>query len=584
MRHSEGFDCGSTRLARATFVALLAGSVSVTALARQEEPASTAGTSPATPGQQPGAEDAPPVPDNGLDDLESLEPPDGKWQVAADGRKYFVTRLPKVEGTYRRRGKKKITYKRFFDWELESEDEDYFYVRMYKGPEPGEAERRREVRRQEQEEYLAEMVEKYKVEIRPADRLTFTSFDQGLPRVGQWRQGFELVDMNGDGHLDIVHGPARKGADVPVVFLGDGKGGWRIWRELVWPRAPYDYGDVAVADFDGDGRLDLGLGLHLRGLIALAQTTPGRFVQRSEGLLIEIPGRGGDASGFSSRAVEFADWNGDGRPDLIALGEGPRQMRAVGGDIEGLALSSSYGLVVFLNQGDGTWRPLSRGQLDGIYGDDLTLGDFDLDGRVDAATVSFEEGRKDILFLNSDAEPGWEQASLHSLLYPAWIFGVTSADFDRDGRPDLVTSFATRHGRVSRRGLLVSLNRSSGWDSRLIVAYEGRESFGTVASGDVDGDGLADVVASTYTGKIKVFLGDGAGGFFAEESPEIDPPAHCTAYGLEVADLDGDGRDDIVASFASEISELSKQLGGDVCSTSGALRAWRSGPKAAPAS
>src|SRR5688572_14339268 len=78
-----------------------------------------------------------------------------------------------------------------------------------------------------------------------------------LAARGRWRQGFELADLNGDGHLDVVHGPARKSDGQPKVFLGDGAGGWRLWREARFEGVSLDYGDVAVADFDGDGNLDL---------------------------------------------------------------------------------------------------------------------------------------------------------------------------------------------------------------------------------------------------------------------------------------------------------------------------------------
>src|SRR5262245_42878837 len=82
--------------------------------------------------------------------------------------------------------------------------------------------------------------------------LVFEPFGRGLPTRGQWRNGFAVADMNGDGHPDIVHGPPRKVRGGPVVFLGDGRGGWTVWKDARFPAAPYDYGTAAVADFNGD--------------------------------------------------------------------------------------------------------------------------------------------------------------------------------------------------------------------------------------------------------------------------------------------------------------------------------------------
>jgi hypothetical protein len=154
-------------------------------------------------------------------------------------------------------------------------------------------------------------------------RLRFTFFGRGLPSSGQWREGFAIADMNGDGYPDIIHGPPRKAPGAgPVIFLGDGKGSWSRWREARFPPLAYDYGDVQVGDFNGDGHQDLAFVVHLRGLIALLGDGKGGFRDASEGLDFALGGK----TAFSSITLRLVDWSGDGRPDILAFGEGPGLM------------------------------------------------------------------------------------------------------------------------------------------------------------------------------------------------------------------------------------------------------------------
>jgi hypothetical protein len=514
------------------------------------------------------------------EDFESTEPADGKWLKADDGREYFVARLPKVRGTYRRIDEHTILYKYFVRLEITGEDKEWFHVKYYRALENWDEIKADLVRAEE--EKLEGVAERYQFEARSVDRLEFAAFDEGLPRAGQWRQGFDMVDINGDGHLDIVHGPARKGIVTPAVFLGDGAGRWRFWSEAKWPELPFDYGDAAAADVNGDGLVDVGLGVHLRGLLVLIQEQPGRFVSASEGLPFNTPGRGGDATGFASRAVKLVDWNADGRPDLLALGEGPRQLREGN---KGMPVTSSFGLVVFQNQEDGTWRQLSEGLKSGPFGDSFTLGDWNLDGRVDAAAVSLSLDVDDIVFYNADTPEGWSQAAVPTLRPGAWTFGITSGDFTGDGRADLVTSFANNDGGTARRGIeLSSVGPDGAWKTELIFAFEGDDNIWSLASGDLDADGHLDLAASTEQGNLLVFLGDGAGGLAREEGAEMAPPAGCRGYDLHVVDVNGDGRSEILAAFAGETGAVEKLLQRPECHGGGALRAWQARPRTGAAS
>lgn len=65
-------------------------------------------------------------------------------------------------------------------------------------------------------------------------------------------------------------GPARKSPTrVPQIFAGDGKGNFTLLTRYTFPRIAFDYGDVAVADFDGDASLGIALASHLQRIAVL---------------------------------------------------------------------------------------------------------------------------------------------------------------------------------------------------------------------------------------------------------------------------------------------------------------------------
>jgi hypothetical protein len=131
-------------------------------------------------------------------------------------------------------------------------------------------------------------------EISPPGRvlpeLTLRSVGEGLPRTGQWRSQVAVADVDGDGRSDLLLPPARKGNGRPHIFMSLTDGKWAPWDALRLPRSRYDYGGIAALDFDGDGRLDIALGMHLRGVAALRQSSLGEFEDADSGLNPSAPG------------------------------------------------------------------------------------------------------------------------------------------------------------------------------------------------------------------------------------------------------------------------------------------------------
>jgi hypothetical protein len=500
------------------------------------------------------------------------QPPDGVWLTDEQGRQYFTTQVPKVEGHYRWVDDKTIVMRFGLQHEVVAQDDTTFTVKIYRTDGPGAAP---EPPNRPTPEELARVAASYTPEAVDADRLSFAAFANGLPATGQWRNGFRLADMNGDGFLDIVHGPARKGERrQPNIFLGDGKGNWRPWREVKFPPLGYDYGDVAVADFNGDKRPDLALAVHLRGLLVLVADGPASFKEWGKGVYFEVPGTGGDSSGFTSRAVEAADWDRDGRVDLVLLGEGPRLTSVRMPDMKP---ASGYGVLVYLNQGGGSWKrqdELSSTKL--VFGDDLEVADLNGDKRPDMVLALSVIGAKGILRIGGKGA-SWTEAELPDLRPAIFAGAVHVVDLDRDGRNDLAIGYMANELGTWRTGIDLFYARAKGkWERHTLAAEEGRRGIFALDGGDLDGDGRTDLVALTGEGEVWVFLGQRGGAFQREASAELPAATGCRGYDVELADLDGDRRDEVVAAFAGESSAL---LAPEKCLSGGSLQAWKAAPR-----
>ncbi|NJL26749.1 MAG: VCBS repeat-containing protein [Thermoanaerobaculia bacterium] len=492
----------------------------------------------------------------------AIEPPEGvTWQTDEAGNEFFVTAMPKAGMSFIRVDDDTIRTRWGLPLELTGEDDENVYVKTFKvhsrpsfGPPPPTAEE------------LAQAAETYEPKIPSADRLKLVAFDAGLPKQGAlWRNGFDVADLNGDGQLDIVHGPPRKSFAGPFIFLGDGKGNWHEWEAADWPRIPWDYGDAVAADFNGDGKMDVAFGMHLKGVVATIGDGRGKFTLWSEGMGLELPGHKGDPA-FSSREIDAADWNRDGRVDLVVYSEGPRGFQHVG-------LPNTSGKIVYVNQGDGTWSLIKKERPSPLYGDELVVADFNLDGRLDFVTSTNVRGQRKLL--NFGTETGdWEPQTVEEIRPFAWVWTVGVGDFDADGRPDLAVAYHNREHGVRRAGVDVLLARADGkWSRKPIMVDTDRDlrDVHALATGDIDGDGAVDLVATTRFGEMFLYRGDGKGGFEREEEPAVEANlGDCRGYGLTLRDLDRDGRDEILATFASED-----------CPRAGWFDVWKTEPKRA---
>jgi hypothetical protein len=440
-----------------------------------------------------------------------------------------------------------------FKMEIVREDDDTVWVRGLPPEDPESAMHKMWLRREatqqdtialrefvEEEGYKAYMLD-FAAEIVPPpfmDSLKFVPSSSQLPSQGLWQMNFAIDDMNGDGEIDLVFPPTRKGSGRPFIFLGKGGGEFKYWDDLVWPKdVPFDYGGVATGDFDGDGHRDMVLAIHFRSQYVLFGDGKGSF-ERTEKLPRPDPR-------ISSRAPAVADFNGDGREDVAFLAEVDLDLGS------GEQIKDAISLWVVLNKGQ-RWQLDTSGLPEAVIGDNLGATDVDGDGRIDLVLAPGTIDIRRLVYFNR-GEAGWEGPVSEGVLSAAYHFDV---DVWGEGEEQQLFATFVQFNMVAGRNKAVTgvIPYRLGEDSLLVTdgpLFYDRQRFNPVfriAVGDINGDGRPDIVAGRKGGGLEVFLQTDAGDYSLEKSAELGMLGR--SYQIRLVDLDGDGRDDLIATFA----------------------------------
>ncbi|MEQ1884398.1 MAG: FG-GAP-like repeat-containing protein [Bryobacteraceae bacterium] len=312
-------------------------------------------------------------------------------------------------------------------------------------------------------------------------------------------------DFNGDGRMDLA---ASDGIGTNItgvtningfsVALANSTGGYAA---PISKSVGLLMQGLQAADFNHDGLCDLvfeGAG----GAGVLLATGNGDFAAP---ILIPVP--------FTSYNGAVGDFNGDGNPDVVitgsggyavALGTGTGAMQtptllpmpvgtfyAVVGDINNDGKLDFAGSATFLGNGDGSFQAPVNSALP--YG--AKLGDFNGDGLLDAVMIQTQAGPQDAAIFRLTIARGTGDGSF--IAYFDWVFGtnaisgLASADYDRDGRPD-VAIYDRGLGKL--RVLSGTGNWLLGGDLYNVALPVG----GAFLDADMDGNGSPDLVVAYY--------------------------------------------------------------------------------------
>jgi hypothetical protein len=352
-----------------------------------------------------------------------------------------------------------------------------------------------------------------------------------LGEGAQWRPYPLLVDMNGDGHLDLV-ATHRFPADNNSlhIWLGTGQGTFNAVSQT-WSSP--GYAALAAGDINHDGHLDLLAASHFHELLTFFGDGTGRLTAAVR----KTP------DGYV--AAKLADVNGDGHLDAIVLGY------------------DKAGLEVYLGDGTGQWTRVAQ-LMPGKIGRDLAVADLNGDGKLDIVAV-FEHGV--VVFLQ-DGTGGWSQSPPGAYAIRGEFWNVAVGDVNQDGHPDLALN-GQFLGRSFPHGPDVYLgDGTGGWTpaSNGLKVFQ-LHSHG-IALGDVDHDGCLDlVVGGNATGRIGdnayglfLFTGDCRGTWTLQPHSGLPSEGLTLSRGIALADLNHDGFLDIVVAHAGEGGYLSVWL------------------------
>ncbi len=225
--------------------------------------------------------------------------------------------------------------------------------------------------------------------------------------------------------------------------------------------------------------------------------------------------------------IATGDLNGDGKPDIVVCDQ------------------NNHNIYVLLNKGDGTLLapvPYSLGNLGNAGPNSIVIADFNKDNKLDVAVATNSNGNVLVFLGNGDG-------TLQSPLTSATNLSPTSlkiGDVNKDGKLDLLVG--------GNGGAAILLGKGDGTfdiSTATLPLDNGIISMPVLASADVNGDGLPDIIGGVISGVgqhagLSVYLANPDGSF---QNPVTYQSNFAQVSSMLLVDVNGDSKlDAVVAS------------------------------------
>jgi len=335
--------------------------------------------------------------------------------------------------------------------------------------------------------------------------------------TGSGPEAIAIGDVNGDGRDDVVMTASNSsGIEThhSLFVLLQGASG-----KLKTPVRYRTSGStenlpasVSIGDVNGDGLADVVVGNSGKNIEVFLQN-------KSGGLKKPVAYVTGGA-----RLVKVGDLNNDGRLDVVAMGEHPDTVS------------------IFFQNGSGTLDPPVTYEVSFGGYDALELVDVNHDGLTDIIVKGGARGRS-IGVLLQLPDGTFAPAVHYSMVWDEVTSGIAVGDVNGDGRQDIVATYGGNRPR-SKIGVLLQ-NGSGTLDPP--VSYDSYDIPEPVVIADVNGDGRQDIlVVHAGWNALGVYVQWEDGSLMPERLYSMPTETHYNRQWVAVGDINGDGLTDVV--------------------------------------
>ncbi len=313
--------------------------------------------------------------------------------------------------------------------------------------------------------------------------------------VGAGPTGVYLADFDVDGNLDVL--TSNQNDSTATVYFGIGDG---TFASPVTLTIPNDSGgsEAVTGDFDEDGLLDVVVGSHNYLFLNAGNRTFGAAIDLG-------------SNGYRN---SVRDVNGDGHLDIVGA-------------------NYENGVTALLGAGDGTFgAPVNSGA--GIASEAVAVADFDGDGVLDTAMVTFQGvgNASNVVVLLGDGTGGYENPVTTAL--PNYGWQIAAADLDGDGHADVVAT-----DTIFSKVYVLLGDGAGGFGPVTTYDVSGVERM---AIADYNGDTVPDLAVTSQTDGLWLASGNGDGSFGTFALSGLTT----SAFDTDAGDLDNDGILDLV--------------------------------------